>query len=59
MFGNYLDVKFVDLPREQARKTAKQYLERYPKQGYDTHISHWQITNDQVTFVMRRLRNCD
>ena len=57
--GGYLEVTFT-LPRQQAREAAKEYLNRYPKWGYDTHISHWHVTTDgKIYFTMRRLPTCD
>ena len=57
--GGYIEVSWT-LPRLQAREVAKKYYARYPKQGYDTHISHWDVTkDDQIYFVMRRLPTCD
>ena len=57
--SGYLDVSFT-LPRLQARETARQYLERYSVCGYDTHVADWQVKeDDQIYFVMRRLRSCD
>ena len=57
--GGYVEATYT-LPRPQAREAAKQYLERYPKWGYDTHVAHWQITDDgRIHFTMRRLATCD
>lgn len=57
--GGYLEVTYT-LPRSQAREVARQYLDRYPKWGYDTHIAHWHVTSDgSINFTMRRLPTCD
>ena len=57
--GGYVEISFT-LPRQQAREVARRYLDRYPKQGYDTHVAHWHVTADgQIHFTMRRLPNCD
>ena len=57
--GGYLEVAFT-LPRQQARETAREYLTRYPKWGYDTHVAHWHVTTDgKIHFTMRRLPTCD
>ncbi len=57
--GGYIEVSWT-LPRLQAREAAKKYYARYPKQGYDTHISHWHVTeNGEIYFVMRRFPTCD
>ena len=53
--GGYLEIAFT-LPRQQARETAREYLTRYPKWGYDTHVAHWHVTIDgKIHFTMRRL----
>ena len=42
------------------REVARRYLDRYPKQGYDTHVAHWHVNADgQIHFTMRRLPTCD
>ena len=47
---------YFTLPREVARR----YLDRYPKEGYNTCVAHWYVTNDgQINFTMRRLPPCD
>ncbi len=57
--GGYVEITFT-LPRLQAREVARRYLDRYPKQGYDTHVSSWyETTNGEINFTMRRLPNCD
>ena len=57
--GGYIEITFT-LPRSQAREVARRYLDWYPKQGYDTHVSSWHTTKDgKINFTMRRLPNCD
>ena len=57
--GGYLEVAYT-LPRIQAREAAREYLDRYPKHGYDTHINHWHITaKGEIHFTIRRLPTCD
>jgi hypothetical protein len=58
-FGGYIKDSYT-LPREEARQLAKRFFERYPKQGYDTHISYWKVTEDnQIYFEICRLASCD
>lgn len=55
----WIETSFV-LPRDQARRVAKDYLRRYPPEGYDTHISSWHVTKDKkIFFKMKRTRSCD
>ena len=57
--GGYLEITFT-LPRQQAREAAREYLNRYPKWGYDTYVAHWHVTADgKINFTMRRLPTCD
>ena len=57
--GGYIEISFT-LPRQQAREVARDYLDRYPKWGYDTHVARWYITADKkINFTMRRLPTCD
>ena len=59
IIGGYIEVSWT-LPREVARKVARKYLERYPSQGYDTHVSDWHVTKDgEIYFIMKRLATCD
>ena len=41
--GGYLEITYT-LPRSEARKAARKYLDRYPKYGYDTHVANWHVT---------------
>ena len=48
------------LPRDQARETAKEWFERYPKAAYLTQVESWGLTDDGlVEFTMRRLPTAD
>ena len=40
-----------------ARKLAREYLERYPKDRYATEVESWrQIQSRNIEFTMKRLR---
>jgi hypothetical protein len=40
-----------------ARKVAREYLKRYPRDRYDTEVESWaDIQCSNIEFVMRRLR---
>ena len=57
--GGYVEITFT-LPKTQAREVARRYLDRYPKMGYDTHVTNWYVTmGNKIHFTMRRLSNCD
>ena len=46
--------------RDQARETAKEWFERYPKAAYLTQVESWRMTDDGlVEFTMRRLPTAD
>ena len=48
------------LPREDARKQARAFLEKYPKAAYMSEVEIWrEVTGDQIEFTMRRLRTAD
>ena len=48
------------LPRDKARETAKEWLERFPKAAYLTQVESWRLTDDGlVEFTMRRLPTAD
>jgi hypothetical protein len=48
------------LPREQARETAREWFERYPKAAYLTRVESWRLLDDGlVEFTMRRLPSAD
>ncbi len=40
-----------------ARKLAREYFEKYPKDRYQTEIESWRkLQSDNIEFTMRRLR---
>ena len=40
-----------------ARKLAREYFEKYPKDRYQTEIESWhKLQSDNIEFTMRRLR---
>ena len=48
------------LPRDEARQTAKEWFERYPKAAYLTQVESWTLTDEGlVEFTMRRLPTAD
>ena len=48
------------LPRDEARETARDWFERYPKAAYLTEIESWQVLDgDLIEFTMRRLPTAD
>jgi hypothetical protein len=48
------------LPREQARRTARDWFARYPKAAYMTEIEQWrEYDNGDIEFTMRRLPSAD
>jgi hypothetical protein len=51
--------QFVE-PRDQARQTARAFLERFPKQAYMSVVEHWrELPDGRIAFTMRRLRSAD
>ena len=57
--GGYIETSYT-LPRLKAREVARKYFDRYPKEGYDTHIPSWHVTEDgQIFFKIRRLPSCN
>lgn len=47
-------------PRENARKTARAFLERFPKQAYMSEVERWrELPDGDIEFTMRRLRTAD
>ena len=43
--------------RSAARKLAKEYFERYPKNRYQTEVESWRdLQSDNIEFTMKRLR---
>jgi hypothetical protein len=55
----YLRETFTQ-PRDQARKTARAFLERFPKQAYMSEVEGWrELPDGVIEFTMRRLRTAD
>ena len=48
------------LPREQAQKKAREFLEKYPKAAYWSEVESWrELPGDVIEFTMRRLPSAD
>jgi hypothetical protein len=48
------------LPRGEARETAREWFERFPKAAYMTEVESWrELADDRIEFVMRRLPSAD
>ncbi len=48
------------LPRDEARKRARDFLTAYPKAAYMTEVESWrELPDDAIEFTMRRLRSAD
>jgi hypothetical protein len=48
------------LPRENARATARAFLDRFPKQAYMSEVEYWRVLPDgAIEFTMRRLPTAD
>ncbi len=55
----FLRETFV-LPREDARRKAREWFDRWPKQAYWTAIESWcEHADDRIEFTMRRLPTAD
>jgi hypothetical protein len=47
-------------PRDNARKTARAFLQRFPKQAYMSEVERWrELPDGDIEFTMRRLRTAD
>jgi hypothetical protein len=47
-------------PRDQARRTARAFLDRYPSEAYMSAVEYWrELPGDTIEFTMRRLRSSD
>ncbi len=47
-------------PREQARQTARAFLERWPAAAYMSKVETWrELPGDEIEFTMKRLRSAD
>ena len=48
------------LPREEARATAREWFERFPRAAYLREIESWCVLDDgTIEFTMRRLPSAD
>lgn len=48
------------LPRDLARKMARDWFKKYPKAAYDTEVESWRALPDgNIEFTMRRLPTAD
>lgn len=48
------------LSRDEARATARDWFQRYPKQAYMTVVEHWrELPDGRIEFTMRRLPSAD
>lgn len=48
------------LPREEARVTARSFLDRWPKAAYMSEVEAWrELPDGEIEFTMRRLRSAD
>lgn len=55
----YLRETFT-LPREEARKAARDFLTSYPKAAYMSGVESWrERPGGKIEFTMRRLRSAD
>jgi hypothetical protein len=48
------------LPRDQARRTARAFLDRWPAAAYMSQVESWrELPGGEIEFTMRRLRSAD
>lgn len=48
------------LPRQDARKRARAFLNEFPKAAYMSEVESWrEMQGDWIEFTMRRLRTAD
>ncbi|MDX7950342.1 hypothetical protein P7D22_04010 [Lichenihabitans sp. Uapishka_5] len=48
------------LTREDARRAARDWFQRFPKAAYMTEIESWRVLEDgRIAFTMRRLPSAD
>jgi hypothetical protein len=48
------------LPRDKARATARDFLNRYPKAAYMSAVESWrELPDGAIEFTMRRLPSAD
>ena len=54
------DRRTYRMPREEARRTAREWVDRYPKAAYMTRVESWRVLdNGLIEFTMRRLPSAD
>jgi hypothetical protein len=47
-------------PRDAARKTARAFFDRFPKQAYMSEVERWrELPGGEIEFTMRRLPTAD
>jgi hypothetical protein len=47
-------------PREQARQTARAFLDRWPAAAYMSAVESWrELPSGEIEFTMKRLRSAD
>jgi hypothetical protein len=47
-------------PRDQARQTARAFLDRWPAAAYMSQVETWrELPGGEIEFTMRRLRSAD
>jgi hypothetical protein len=47
-------------PRENARRTARAFFDRFPKQAYMSEVKRWrELPDGAIEFTMRRLPTAD
>ncbi len=47
-------------PREQARQTARAFLDRWPAAAYMSGVESWrELPDGEIEFTMRRLKSAD
>ncbi len=48
------------MPRDKARRRARDFLSRYPKAAYMSSVENWrELPNGDIEFTMRRLPSAD
>ncbi|MGN6286863.1 MAG: hypothetical protein ACTHM2_17080 [Afipia sp.] len=47
-------------PRTEARRTAREFLDRWPAAAYMSAVESWrELPGDEIEFTMKRLRSAD
>ncbi|MBK1624212.1 hypothetical protein [Afifella marina] len=48
------------LPRPRARERAREFLQRFPREAYQSEVESWrELDNGDIEFTMRRLPTAD